>query len=417
MQMSSKLRSLPILLRVPISVKSHRFLLSSDHFYTTHQWQQQQQQQQHSFFSSLSIPPPSGFSILPPAGIAHDNRVYLSADVRPMGHHPLCSMMSRACLTSEATQVNESSTETVRELYLKMLQSVEAETMPPNAWLWSLVQNCANREDIELLFQILQNLRRFRLANLRIHSNFNSHLCLRIAEACARAGALDYGKRALWQHNVYGLTPSIGSAHYLLLHAKEHNNTKLMVGIMKLLKRNSLPLQPGTADIVFSICYNADNWDSISKYAKKFIKEGVKLHRTAFDIWMEFAAKIGDAQSIWKIEELRSKSVKQHTLATGFSCAKGFLLEHKPEDAAAMIHMLNQILPDLKKPLIPAELEKMVSQWPKEVVKRQKKEEDRKALASSLRKDIPAMVDSLLKMGLEVMVDMKILFEKEGIPS
>lgn len=51
--------------------------------------------------------------------------------------------------------------EVVNELYLKMLKSVEGRTMPPNALLWSLVENCANREDIKLLFQILQNLRRF----------------------------------------------------------------------------------------------------------------------------------------------------------------------------------------------------------------------------------------------------------------
>lgn len=25
------------------------------------------------------------------------------------------------------------------------------------------------------------------------------------------------GKKALWKHNVYGLTPSIGSAHHLLV--------------------------------------------------------------------------------------------------------------------------------------------------------------------------------------------------------
>ena len=35
------------------------------------------------------------------------------------------------------------------------------------------------------------------------------------------------------------------------LYAKEHNDAKLMVEIMKLLKSNDLPMQPGTADIVF----------------------------------------------------------------------------------------------------------------------------------------------------------------------
>jgi len=76
-------------------------------------------------------------------------------------------------------------------------------------------------------------------------------------------------------------------------HAKELNDTKLMESIMQVLRRNSLPLQPGTADIVFSICYNADRWDLLSKYAERFVKAGVKLHRTVFDIWMEFAAKVG----------------------------------------------------------------------------------------------------------------------------
>lgn len=89
------------------------------------------------------------------------------------------------------------------------------------------------------------------------------------------------GKKVLWKHNVYGLSPSVASAHHLLVsvasessirlvnsfaasflqifivsihlqsYAKEHKDALLMVEIMKLVKRNNLPLQPGTADIVF----------------------------------------------------------------------------------------------------------------------------------------------------------------------
>lgn len=52
--------------------------------------------------------------------------------------------------------------EAVKELYDQMLQSaVVKRTMPPNAWLWSLIENCKNHDDIKLLFDILQNLRRF----------------------------------------------------------------------------------------------------------------------------------------------------------------------------------------------------------------------------------------------------------------
>uniref|UniRef100_A0A1D1YS65 Glycine--tRNA ligase 1, mitochondrial n=1 Tax=Anthurium amnicola TaxID=1678845 RepID=A0A1D1YS65_9ARAE len=305
----------------------------------------------------------------------------------------------------ETNKRNGDHTEVVKEWYGKMLKSVEAETMPPNAWLWSLIENCSNQEDIKLLFQILQNLRRFRLANLRIHANFNCHLCLKVTEACARVGALHYGKKALWKHNIYGLTPSIGSAHYLLLYAKEHKDPKLMVHIMKLLRRNSLPLQPGTADIVFSICCISDRWDLISKYSKIFIKAGVKLRRAAFDVWMDFAAKKGDAQSLWEIEKLRSIAVGQHTVSSAFSCAKGFLLEHNPEGAAAVIHVLNENLPNHKMPGIAHELQKLVSEWPLEVMKWQKRE-NKKVLAISLKNDIPKMVSSLLNMGLEVAVNM-----------
>ena len=45
--------------------------------------------------------------------------------------------------------------------------------------------------------------------------------------------------------------------------------------------------------VLCSICYNADRWDLLSKYAERFVKAGVKLHRAAFDIWMDFAAKVG----------------------------------------------------------------------------------------------------------------------------
>ncbi|KAH7650593.1 hypothetical protein IHE45_U001400 [Dioscorea alata] len=316
------------------------------------------------------------------------------------------SPMVGASFSSTAAKDTGPPTEVVVELYQKMLKSLEARTMPPNAWLWSLIASCSNREDIKLLFEMLQKLRIFRLSNLRIHDNFNCHLCMRVSEACARASTLDYGLKALWKHNVYGLTPTIGSAHYLLSYAKEHNDAKLMVKIMQILQRNSLPLQPGTADIVFSICYKTNKWDLISKYAKKFNKAGVKLHRAAFDIWMEFAAKVGDAQSIWKIDKLRSKSVKQHTLATGFAYAKGFLLEHNPEGAAAVIQLLYQTLPDQKKPSFTDELQKLVNEWPLEVVKRQKKD-DRKALEDSLKSDIPAMINSLLTSGLDVPINLE----------
>ncbi|KAK6122621.1 hypothetical protein DH2020_043636 [Rehmannia glutinosa] len=327
------------------------------------------------------------------------------------------SSMPTRLFSSEARAAENDSAdaETVKGVYDKMLNYVtEKRTAPPNAWLWSLIAKCSTHEDIKLLFDILQKHRTFRLSNLRIPDGFNSALCREVTKACVRAGAIDFGKKTLWKHNLFGLTPDIGSAHHLLLHAKQHNDVKLMVKVMKLVKINDLPLQPGTADIVFSICHSADRWDLISKNGKRFVKSGVKLRQTSFDLWMEFAAKKGDVESLWKIEKWRSEAMKQHSLSTGFSCAKGFLLEHKPESAAAIIQVLYQTLSEARRSSIVVELQKLASEWPLDVIKHQK-EENRKAFAEALQNDICALVNSLQTLGVEANVNMQDFTGKEAV--
>ncbi|KAL3505779.1 hypothetical protein ACH5RR_031161 [Cinchona calisaya] len=325
-------------------------------------------------------------------------------------------LMQRQLYSSGSSAVQSAPTDSVKDLHDNILKSiVEQKTAPPNSWLWSLIQKTATREDIKLLFDILQRLRIFRLSNLRIHDNFNCALCQEVTKASVRVGAIDYGKKALWKHNLYGLTPSMGSAHQLLLYAKQHKDAKLMADVMELLKKNNLPLQSGTADIVFRICYEIENWGLLSKYAKRFVKAGgVNLRQTSIDIWMGFAAKIGDVDSLWKVEKLRSESKKQHTLASGFACAKGFLLENKPDSAAAVIEGLNQTLSDGKRQGIIPQLQKLVAEWPLEVIKHQK-EENKKAVALSLQNDIPAMIASLSSMGDEVNLDLDDLTAKAGV--
>ncbi|VFQ59136.1 unnamed protein product [Cuscuta campestris] len=189
-----------------------------------------------------------------------------------------CHVLQRSSYSSKAIDVGSGSTETVKEIYEKILKSiVDQKTAPPNAYLWSLIAKCANQDDIKLLFDILQRLRIFRLSNLCIHENFFCALCQEVTKACIRVGAITFGKRVLYKHNLYGLTPNVGSAHQLLVFAKEHNDVDLMVDIMKLVLKNELPLQPGTADLVFSICYHNDNWELMCKYGKMFAKGGARL--------------------------------------------------------------------------------------------------------------------------------------------
>ncbi|OMO98420.1 hypothetical protein COLO4_13921 [Corchorus olitorius] len=277
----------------------------------------------HRFLSSLTPISSASVSSLPCQFHTEVSSGMCRGSCLSMPQHPVYTMMSRACFSTEAETSDSNPTEAVKELYDNMLESVNVKrTMPPNASLWSMIGNCKNVEDIKLLFDALKILRRFS-------------------------------------------------------YAKVHNDTKILVDVMHLVKRNNLPLQPGTADIVFSICYNTNNWELISKYSKRFIKAGVKLRPTTFETWMKFAAQRGDTEALWNIEKLRSETLKFHTLTTGISCAKGLLLESKPEDAATLIQVLNETLPETKKAGIKDEIENLVNEWPSEVIKH-KKEEDRK---------------------------------------
>ncbi|XP_050237097.1 uncharacterized protein LOC126686866 [Mercurialis annua] len=382
------LKTAPILFNS--AVQSQKFLSSYSDIIDQHQWQH------HSNFSSKSFPSSGQGSYL------------------LMAAHPMYLRTSNSAAFSTSVEITP--TEAVKELYERILDSVNVKkSMSPNAWLWSLINNCKNQEDIKLLFDTLRNLHIFRLANLRIYDNFNSHLCREVAKACARVDAIDFGKKTLCKHNIYGLTPSVASANHLLSYAKERKDVQLMVEVMGLVKKNDIPLQPSTADLVLSICYNAGNWNLISKYSKKFVKGGVKLRKTAFDMWMEFSIRRGFTESFWKIEKLRSESMQHHTLVSGFSCAKGLLLEHKPEDAAALIQVLNQTLPDNKKPGIVIELQKLASEWPLKVIKHQPKEK-RKEVVAALKSGISAMVTRLSEMGLGADVNLDSLTPKEQIP-
>ncbi|KAL5995982.1 hypothetical protein ACLOJK_026055 [Asimina triloba] len=64
--------------------------------------------------------------------------------------------------------------------------------------------------------------------------------------------------------------------------------------------------------------------------------------------------------------------MKQHSLDSGFSCAKGYLLERKPEHAAAIVHLLYQTLPHKKRPQIGAGLRRLGNEWFLNVINRKK---------------------------------------------
>ncbi|GKB25400.1 ATP-dependent DNA helicase PIF1 [Tanacetum coccineum] len=92
-----------------------------------------------------------------------------------------------------------------------------------------------------------------------------------------------------------------------------------------------------------------------------------------------------DVDNLWKIEKLRLGLMKMYTIGSALSCTKGLLLEY------IIRH---------KRPYIMAELEKLVGEWPLELIKC-RKDEDKTALAVGLQEDIPTMIDSLSGLGVK----------------
>ncbi|CAI0466674.1 unnamed protein product [Linum tenue] len=79
------------------------------------------------------------------------------SSVRFPGHYT-----AKAHFSTESNNAEIAPTEAVKEFHEKILESVNTKrTMSPNAWLWSLIEKCESHKDIELLFDCLENIRRF----------------------------------------------------------------------------------------------------------------------------------------------------------------------------------------------------------------------------------------------------------------
>ncbi|KAJ4881187.1 Uncharacterized protein Rs2_38242 [Raphanus sativus] len=126
-----------------------------------------------------------------------------------------------------------------------------------------------------------------------------------------------------------------------------------------------------------------NKWDLLAKYSKKFSKDRVKLRKTTFDVSMDFAAKRAYTRRV--------------------SSLKVNLKKLLPSSSLSARHMVT-------------EFKKLVNEWPVEVIRHQA-EEDKKALADSLKSVIPSMVNVLLSSGLNVSVDLDESYKKDALLS
>ncbi|KAF5761539.1 hypothetical protein HanXRQr2_Chr16g0766301 [Helianthus annuus] len=86
---------------------------------------------------------------------------------------------------------------------------------------------------------------------------------------------------------------------------------------------------------------------------------------------------------------------------------KKTLRKHNVYGLTPSVAFANSILtlPEGKRQDIMAELEKLVSEWPLEVIK-SRKDEGKMVLAAGLQEDIPAIIDNLSGLGVETNIKM-----------
>ncbi|KAL6966829.1 hypothetical protein U1Q18_032623 [Sarracenia purpurea var. burkii] len=90
------------------------------------------------------------------------------------------------------------------------------------------------------------------------------------------------------------------------LYAKQHNDAKLLVEIIKLLKRNDFPMQPGTTDIVFR-----NDSISASLVASELNIPGLYLWHdfiTAMEEEVGYRVRFGLVQGVPADKELKKKA-------------------------------------------------------------------------------------------------------------
>ncbi|GJZ76541.1 hypothetical protein Tco_0641213 [Tanacetum coccineum] len=110
--------------------------------------------------------------------------------------------------------------------------------------------------------------------------------------------------------------------------------------------------------------------------------------------------KAQDVDNLWKIEKLRSGLMKTHTIGSALSCAKMLSFINGLTSKVYVVYSLRRgfcLITDItrhkRRPDIMAELEKMVSEWPLELIKCRKDED------KTLRREANGNLGTRTRMG------------------
>lgn len=287
----------------------------------------------------------------------------------------------------------------VQDIHKKITNEIQGKRTVPLSLLRTLLEQCKVPEDVALAFQVLQDYRIYRSSKARVKQNFNENIAVLVVLASLRTRAYDLGLKALWKHNVYGLSPCLGTAHLFLSHAKHEKDLDLMQKTFKVMTENSLMPTSQTADIMIRLCKEKDDLKLMLDLAREFLENGVRLSPPVFDILISTAANFGCIEETFKVQSWREEAGLNHTIASVFALAKAHILQGKPHAAVELISTHCQDTVKVNKYLT-----MLVRAWPSELLSR-KEEIKQEDSFSTLRENVLSLVEALSKKYYGLSID------------
>ncbi|MCO5574119.1 hypothetical protein L7F22_027898 [Adiantum nelumboides] len=298
----------------------------------------------------------------------------------------------------------------LKGLHEKFMDEVQGKRPVPLVIMRNILEQCNSTEDVELAFEIMQKYRIHRSSKARVKHNFNENISALAISASLRSKSYGLGLKALWKHNVYGLSPTLQNAHMFLSHARQERNTGLMKKTFETMLKNLIIPTTQTAEIMIRICKDNEDISSMFTLAEEFLQNEVKLGSSVFDILIATAANFGDVEKVFKAQKWREEAELDHTTASAFAIAKAHILQGEPQVGVDVIAKHCQ-----DKLKVNNYLSMLVRSWPLQLSSKKEdvKQEGQDHL-SMLKENVLLFVHALSKQFRGVSIDAENEYGKGG---
>eukprot|EP00250_Pteridium_aquilinum_P019683 c24531_g1_i1 orf=755-1942(-) len=263
----------------------------------------------------------------------------------------------------------------LKGLYEKFTTEVQGKRTVPVKLLRQILEQSNSPEDVALAFRVLQEYRVYRSSKARVKENFNENISGLAVSASLRSKSYGLGLKALWKHNIYGLSPSLENAHKFLSHARQEKDLVLMKKIFRTMLKNLVLPTTQTAEIMIRICKDNKDLNLMFNLAEELLQNGVKFSSPVFDILIATAANCGSVENVFKAQKWRKEAGVDHTIASAFAVAKAHVVQGEPQIGVDLIAQHCKLQDKVK---LNKYLAMLVRVWPSELfsIKDQIQKED-----------------------------------------